>query len=167
MRPDIYRVKEVGHGLLAIMAKPVSGEYIEDEFSGIAQEGVKQIVSLLEPHEEYAVGLREEASLSEKNGINFVSFPIPDRGLPSSVSNFSKITGELYSQVIDGKSTVVHCRAGIGRAGIVVVGILLHSGIEPEEAFSLVSKSRGVEVPDTEEQKQWVVSNCRAIVNRT
>ena len=99
MRPDIYRVKELGQGFLAIMAKPVSGEYIEDEFSGIAQEGIKQIVSLLEPDDEYAVGLREEASLSEKNGMNFVSFPIVDRGLPGSVVSFSKITGEFCAEL--------------------------------------------------------------------
>ena len=43
MRPDIYRVKEIGSGFLAIMAKPVSGEFIEDEFQGIAREGIIEL----------------------------------------------------------------------------------------------------------------------------
>jgi len=37
MGPDIYHVEFIERGYLSIMAKPVSGEWIEDEFSSIAQ----------------------------------------------------------------------------------------------------------------------------------
>ena len=165
MKPDIYQVEQIGSGFLAVMAKPVSGEWIEDEFKGIAQEGIKQIVSLLESRESYEVGLKNEKQLSEKNKMEFISFPIKDRGLPTSVKEFSKFTKSLYAQIAGGKNTVVHCRAGIGRAGIVASGVLLHCGFEPKEAFSLVSKKRRVEVPDTEEQYNWLVDNYIEILN--
>ncbi|MFK8078125.1 MAG: protein-tyrosine phosphatase family protein [Granulosicoccus sp.] len=167
MRPDIYKVSEFGSGYLAIMAKPITGEWIDDEFSGIAREGIRQIVSLLEPHEEYAVGLKEESVFSRKHGMGFISYPIQDRGLPESVSSYRDVTKRLYNDILDGSNTVVHCRAGIGRAGMVVVGVLLHSGMDPESAFDLVSEKRGVEVPDTEEQKQWVITNYNAIAKNT
>lgn len=163
MRPDIYRVKDIGSGFLAIMAKPVSGEYIEDEFQGIALEGIGKIVSLLESHEEYAVGLREEASLSEKNGIQFVSHPIVDRGLPVSLSGFFRLVSDLESGVHSGINTVVHCRAGIGRAGLIVASVLVRAGMEVDAAFDLVSEKRGVLVPDTEEQKAWVFTHQDAL----
>jgi len=64
MRPDIYKITAIGTGFLAAMAKPVPGEFIKEEFAGIANEGINQIVSLLEKHEEYSVGLSEEQLLS-------------------------------------------------------------------------------------------------------
>ena len=108
MRPDIYRAKEIGSGYLAIMAKPVSGEFIEEEFQGIAREGINKIVSLLEPHEEYAVGLSKEADLSNRNGIEFVSHPIVDRGLPSSVPKFCSFISSTHAGIQSGINTVVH-----------------------------------------------------------
>ena len=51
MRPQIYQVELIGSGFLAVMAKPVSGEWIDDEFSGIAGAGILQVVSLLEYQE--------------------------------------------------------------------------------------------------------------------
>jgi hypothetical protein len=35
MIPDIYKVELIGSGSLSVMAKPVSGEWIEDEFPSI------------------------------------------------------------------------------------------------------------------------------------
>jgi protein-tyrosine phosphatase len=153
MRPDIYKIELIGSGFLAVMAKPISGEWIEDEFSSIANEGILQIVSLLETHEEIEVGLVNEKVITEKNGMEFLSYPIKDRGLPNSIEEFSRLTKRLYHQIAGGKNTVVHCRAGIGRTGIFAAGVLLHCGFKPEDAFSLISKRRGVHVPDTEEQK--------------
>ena len=167
MRPDIYRVKEIGSGSLAIMAKPVSGEFIEDEFQGIVREGINRIVSLLEPHEEYAIGLNNESDLSNRNGIDFVSHPVVDRGLPSSLPKFSGFISSIHSGIQRGTNTVVHCRAGIGRAGIVVASALVRSGMDAESAFSLVSEKRGVSVPDTEEQLNWVVAHQKALRETT
>ncbi len=167
MKPDIYQVQKIGSGFLAVMAKPVSGEWIEDEFIGISKEGINQIVSLLENHESYEVGLQNEADLANKNNIEFISFPIKDRGLPNSVSEFSKFTKTLYSQIADGKNTVIHCRAGIGRTGIVAAGVLLHCGFGAVEAFNHISNKRGIQVPDTDEQYNWVVSNSDVIANCT
>lgn len=165
MSPDIYQVELIGSGSLSVMAKPVSGEWIEDEFSGIAQTGINRIISLLEEHESYEVGLSQESRLTEKNDMEFISYPIPDRGLPTSVSEFATFTKRLYHEAAGGLNTVIHCRAGIGRTGIVAAGVLLHCGFEPKEAFSLISEKRGVSVPDTQEQIDWVTNNYDAIVN--
>jgi protein-tyrosine phosphatase len=163
MSPDIYKVESIGSGSLSVMAKPVSGEWIEDEFSGIAQWGIDRIVSLLENHEVYELGLENEALLAKKNGMEFISYPIPDRGLPRTVNEYLAFTRRLYHEAAAGLSTVIHCRAGIGRTGIVAAGVLLHCGFEPKDAFEHISKSRGVSVPDTEEQIEWVVKSYTAM----
>ncbi len=167
MGPEIYKVERIGSGFLAIMAKPVAGEWIDDEFSGIAEQDIKQVVSLLEPHEIYDLGLIEEKNLCKKYGMEFYHYPIPDRGIPNSVVDYAIITKNLYYEMAGGKNTVIHCRAGIGRIGIVAAGVLIHCAFEPYEAFQHLSKSRGMTVPDTEEQRDWVISNYEAIVQNT
>ena len=97
--------------------------------------------------------------------MTFVSYPIKDMSLPASLSKFARLTHAIYEQIVAGKSTVIHCRAGIGRSGIVCAGILLHRGYTPQQAFEQVSMKRGIVVPDTHEQQEWVVTNHAAIVN--
>ena len=139
------------------MAKPVGGEWLEDEVSGLKQLGVNHIVSLLEVHEEREVDLGLEAELCAKHGLRFTSFPIPDRGLPETEPAKS-LAHELCEEVSEGAHLVIHCRAGIGRTGIVASAVLINSGYSARESLEAVSKARGVEVPDTEEQAEWVNS---------
>jgi len=163
MKPDIYQIEMIGSGVLAVMAKPVSGEWIEEEFLGIANEGIQHIVSLLEMHEAYEVGLQREKELSEINGMKYTSYQMQDRSVPKSVDIFSDFTKKLHHEIAGGENTVIHCRAGIGRTGLVAAGILLHCGFTPEAAFEHVSEKKGVKVPDTEEQENWLKSYSNEI----
>lgn len=165
MIPDIYKIESIGSGSLSVMAKPTSGEWIEEEFLAIAESGINKIVSLLEKRESIEVGLGEECTLTTKNGMEYISYPIPDRGLPNSVEQFATFTKQLYHETAGGLHTVIHCRAGIGRTGLVAAGVLLHCGFEPIKAFEHISKRRRVSVPDTQEQIDWLVTHCHVIVN--
>ena len=147
------------------MPKPIPGEWIEEEFLGIAQFGIKSIVSLLEMQEAFTLGLAAEQSLAEKNAMEFISFPIPDRGLPASVSAFAELTKGIYQDVIQGKNTVIHCRAGIGRTGMIAAGVLLHHAYSVEKALELISLKRRVSVPDTQEQVDWLINNAKSIIS--
>ena len=163
MSPDIYKIELIGSGSLSVMAKPVSGEWIEDEFSGLANWGVDRVVSLLETNESFEVGLGQEKQLTEKYEMISVHYPIPDRGLPNSVQDYLDFTKRLYHEAAGGLNTVVHCRAGIGRTGVVAAGVLLHCGFEPQDAIEHISKLRGVAIPDTQEQIDWVVKSYAAM----
>ncbi len=139
------------------MAKPVPGEYIEDEFIGFARLGINKIICLLEDWEQKELGLASEEELCKKNGIEYLSFPIPDRGLPSTELALD-LAERIFSEICAGKHIAIHCRAGIGRTGIIAGTILLKLGKSSEEAFSLISEARGIRVPDTEEQENWLAS---------
>lgn len=157
MRPDIYKVSQIGQGFLAVMAKPVAGEWIEDEFRGIAQFGIHRLVSLLENHEIRELGLQTAPDLCSKNQVDFIHFPVKDRGLPSSFSATQKLVTQLHTDIFNGKNTVIHCRAGIGRTGLLASAVLLRNGLDTAAALALVSKARGVTIPDTEEQIDWLM----------
>ncbi|MFT5469543.1 MAG: protein-tyrosine phosphatase [Verrucomicrobiales bacterium] len=161
--PRIFSVESIGRGSLAVMARPVAGEWIEEEFAGIAEAGINRVVSLLEIDEAIELGLGAEADLCRRNGMEFSSFPIRDRGLPQSLSNFAEFNREIYQAILSGTNIVVHCRAGIGRTGIFSAALLLRSGQNAEEAFKRISAARGLRVPDTEEQRAWVKANERAL----
>ncbi|MFZ3002618.1 MAG: protein-tyrosine phosphatase family protein [Undibacterium umbellatum] len=163
MRPDIYKVTQIGQGFLAVMAKPVAGEWIEDEFRGIAQFGIDRLVSLLEAHEIRELGLQTAPDLCGANQIDFVHFPIKDRGLPSSFSSTQKLVTQLYDDILKGENTVVHCRAGIGRTGLLASAILIRHGMDAVVALATVSKARGITVPDTDEQIDWLKKNQAAL----
>ena len=165
--PSIFVVEPIGSGFLAVMARPVPGEWIDDEFAGIAEFGIRCVVSLLEPDEASEIGLGDEKSICERHSMKFVSYPIPDRGTPSSIADFAAFTHSLYESIGRGSSTVIHCRAGIGRTGVLAAGILLHATFDAESAFDHITKARGMVVPDTEDQRQWMINNQHEITTKT
>ena len=166
MKPKIYSVELIGNGSLSMMAKPVSGEWIDDEFKSIALEGINTIVSLLEKSESYDVGLQNEEAFVKKYGMEFYEFPIKDRGIPQSKEQFRTFSKALYIAADSGKNIVVHCRAGIGRAGLLAAGVLLHCKFDAIDAFDHIAKKRGIAVPDTETQKDWLIKNQDFIVGK-
>jgi protein-tyrosine phosphatase len=124
--------------------------------TGYRREGVQTLVSLLEPQEAREVDLVNEADHCRAAGMRFLSFPIPDRGVPRDLMEFSRLVESLASGLRSGDSAAIHCRAGIGRSGLLGACVLRKLGIEPDVAFAMLGRARGVAVPDTEEQVLWV-----------
>jgi len=60
MKPEFYKIEQLGNGFLAMMAKPRTGDWIEDEFAGLSASGIHLVVSLLEPMEADELGLKNE-----------------------------------------------------------------------------------------------------------
>src|SRR5688572_18448979 len=86
MRPSIYWL-DLGAPLrLAIMPRPRAGDWLADEVTGWKAEGIDIVVSLLEPDEAAELDLRDVPVLCRSAGIEHVSFPIPDRGVPPSIT---------------------------------------------------------------------------------
>lgn len=139
------------------MARPRADDWLESEVDAWKAAGVAQVVSLLEPEEVSELGLWAEADICRERGINFLSFPIPDRGIPAA-GEARQIAGKLARDITDGHSVAIHCRAGIGRSSLMAACVLVLLGVPPDEALALIRNARGVPVPDTEEQRDWVVA---------
>ncbi len=143
-------------GKLSLMARPLGGDYLEEFIQDLQPLQVTTLVSLLEPSEQYELGLTQQAHYCEKYGIHYINFPIPDRGLPSTPKAVD-LAKQLLQKLTQGEHVVVHCRAGIGRTGIIAGAVLVASGIAPSTALQMISKTRTVRVPDTEEQETWLL----------
>jgi hypothetical protein len=84
MIPDLFWIMGPWRGRLAISTRPRGGDWLEDEIRGWHSAHVDSVVSLLEKDEERQLQLDGEGTVAEANGIHFISFPIVDRGVPTS-----------------------------------------------------------------------------------
>jgi protein-tyrosine phosphatase len=158
MLPEIYWVEEAKPGMLGVMARPRGGEWLAQEADGWHKLSVSTVVSLLRPDEIRELGLAEEMALCSARGIRFMSHPIEDRGVPSAPAKFRALAQDLASQVRAKAAVVVHCRAGIGRSGLLAATVLAELGLPVKSAFPAVSRARRLQCPDTNEQADWFLS---------
>lgn len=156
MRPTIYWIEAPEPRRLAVMPRPRGGDWLEDELKGLRSDGVDVLVSLLEPHEVAELDLTSEAPLCAASGLEFLSHPIPDRGVPASTVKAADFIRDLHRRVQEGKRTAVHCRAGIGRSGLVAAGVLVLQGLPLVETLKLLEKARGLPMPETPDQRRWL-----------
>lgn len=109
------------------------------------------------------LGLNDESAECAATGITFVNVPIPDRSVPPDTNAFLRSVEQLATQVREGRHLAVHCRASIGRSSVLAASILIRLGWDAKTAFDAIEAARGCSVPDTSEQKQWVISNVPAV----
>jgi predicted protein tyrosine phosphatase len=145
-------------GRLAIIRHPRAGDWLDEEISGWRAAGVDIVVSLLEQEEVRELDICREADLCREQGIEFLSFPIPDRAVPAALRAAMALSQSLAAQIGQGKAVAVHCRAGIGRSSLIAACILVCLRFDADEAFEKISQARGVRVPDTPEQREWVMA---------
>ena len=162
MKPNIYWIPGPWVGKLAILARPRRGDWLADEVEGWREAGVEVVVSLLSEDEEVELGLNEEKHLVEANSLSFISFPINDYDVPSSEAAVRQLVNELEDLLDEGKSVGIHCRAGVGRSSMVAACLLVNHGEDAKISFARISTARGVAVPDTEAQREWVGNFARS-----
>jgi protein-tyrosine phosphatase len=164
MRPSIYWLELREPWRLAIMPRPRAGEWLADEVAGWKAEGIDIVVGLLEPHEVAELDLRHLPISCQAADIELVPFPIPDRGVPASIRETERLVRRLCDALAAGKAVAAHCRAGIGRSALIAACVLVRSGYDVEDAFNTIATARGVQVPDTEAQRDWVSAFLAATV---
>lgn len=164
MRTELYWIEGPWRGRLAIMPRPRGGDWLEDEIQSWRRSGVNVVVSLLTREEQAELNLFDEEALCRANGIEFVSFSIVDRGVPSSAEAFSEQVIKLVEQLANGQNIAIHCRQGVGRAALVAICLLSVSGMEPAAAIERVGAARGCSAPETPEQRRWITAYAKSLV---
>lgn len=144
---------------LAIMPKPNSDENLEEDIINFSNQKVTTLVSLLTREESFDLGLQNEKRLCEKYAIAFISFPINDRSVPTEKQTIQirELAKKLVEKISQNEKIIIHCRGGIGRAGMICSAILIEKNISNQEAIEKISQTRGLKIPDTEEQKKWIM----------
>ena len=155
----MFEIAHPAKGRLWIMPCP-DGAELQRDTAMYCEGGVDHVVSMLTVDEARSLGLASEGEACEKAGLSFDQHPITDFGLPD-MADFHALVMRIKGLLQDGEGVAVHCRAGIGRSGMVTTGVLVALGSGPEEAIEKVSHARGVSVPDTVEQGRFVEAFSR------
>lgn len=152
----LYWLEDKWPGRVALSARPRGGDWLRDEIAEWKRVGVSAVVSLLERQEEQELDLQSEADEVRRYGLDFHSLPIPDRHVPRSEGALTQGLEKMDRTLGEGKNVLIHCRQGIGRSGLVATCLLVRKGMSPGAAVEKISAARGVQVPETEEQREWI-----------
>ena len=100
------------------------------------------------------VQLRGDAGADEAGRLN--------RALGGLLSYMQELR-TAADKVAAGRSVAIHCRAGIGRSTVLAACTLILLGVDGAVALDMIAAARGIEVPETEAQRQWVLSFPRPV----
>jgi hypothetical protein len=154
----VFWIQGDPHIKLAVVLRPESEGLLEGDLRRYHENGVEIIVSLLEWREAHWLGLSHEGTLAHEVGMEFLSYPIPDVHLPVDPPSFRTFVAGLADRLRAGQRIGVHCRGSIGRATVTAACTLIHLGWKPEAALQAIEAARGCEVPDTQEQYEWILT---------
>jgi protein-tyrosine phosphatase len=77
-------------------------------------------------------------------------YSVPNFGAPSDKQDFLEFTRDLTRKLLSGKKLLIHCGGGIGRTGMLAVGLLMSLGVETDEARETVASAHSC--PETTAQ---------------
>ena len=163
LKATVYPITDAIPNHIAIVARPRGNDWLCEEISAFSREGIEILVSMLTDEEAEELGLNNESAQCDAAGITFVNVAIPDRSVPSDTNAFLRSVEQLVMRVREGRYLAVHCRASIGRSSVLAASILVRLGWSAKTAFDAIETARGCSVPDTSEQKQWVISNVPVV----
>jgi protein-tyrosine phosphatase len=88
----------------------------------------------------------------EANGpVRATWFPVPDLHAPP-VDAVGPLLDELADRLAAGEGVLVHCGAGVGRAGTIAAAVLMRLGLTRHEALERVAASRPTAGPQADVQ---------------
>jgi protein-tyrosine phosphatase len=123
--------------------------------------GVDVLVSLQTTDEQAEIGLADEADAAARAGLEFRHLPIPGMGVPDLAAVAPAIAA-IGADVARGRHVVIHCWAGIGRSSTIAAAVLIELGATPSDACATISAARGMRVPETQAQREWLDDWARA-----
>ena len=155
----IFKIQIGVPGTLVITSRPRGSDWLDDDIAALAAQGVGVLVSLLSTDEQVELGLEGEAAACGAHNVEFVALPVPDLGAPINSNEFVQAAQRLAGLLRTGKHVAVHCRQSVGRSGLLAVSIAVVTGIPLEAAIEAVTAARGVRVPETAVQNEWLQRN--------
>ena len=150
----MFEIAQNSGGRLWIMPCP-DGACLTNDVERYRAAGATCVVSMLAHGEAEMLGLAREGEICSQAGLEFQQHPIVDFGLPNA-ADFAALVASIKSALESGQGVAVHCRAGIGRSGMVTAGVLVAQGSSADQAMATVAHARGVSIPDTVEQGNFV-----------
>jgi protein-tyrosine phosphatase len=154
----IYWIQDGQPPRLAIVPRPRGDDWLRDDLADLRAGGIDILVSFLPAFEAEELGLRDEGALAADAGLEFIWYPILDRTVPTDLAGFRELVRRLADEVRAGRRVGAHCRGCIGRSTVLIASIMIALGADAEVALAQIAQARGFQVPDTPEQRAWILS---------
>lgn len=103
--------------------------------------GCQVLVGLVQAHELQALDIEALPVRAGEHGLTWLHTPIPDGGAPQQ-ADLVTLVAAIREALDRDRTVVVHCRAGLGRSGLVAAAVLVAEGAEPGDAQSRVRAAR-------------------------
>lgn len=152
---DLFPIDGPAPGRLWLCSRPRSGPWLDSDVAALREAGVDVLVSALTVEEIAKLGLEPVPGACAVAGIEFAHFPVGNLQVPSLDAALVTL-GEWRGALSRGQGLAIHCWATVGRSPTLAAALLVAAGFEPGLAWERVEAARGRQVPDTNEQRQWV-----------
>ncbi len=143
----------------------VAGEWDRDlsaDLDVIAAWKPDLMLTLVEEREYARLGVATFAEAVKRRVSNWRHLPIVDAGVPDET--FEQVWLSVGAEARDilkrGGNVLVHCRAGLGRTGMIAARLLVELGVSPDDAIAQVRKARPNTI-ETHDQERHVRAQTR------
>lgn len=129
---------------------------LQTDLQTLVCEGAHVVAPLIEPFEYGVLDIEAYPEVAAACGLTVAAFPIPDGCAPGDPESFAVYLEGLLEQLLNGQVVVVHCRGGLGRAGLVAACLLVQMGLDADAAIRLVRQTRSPHAIETAEQEAFI-----------
>ena len=131
-------------GRLELSSAGVRMRDLDRDLERIVHWKPQTVVSLIEQNEFVTLGVAHLPKRFEAAPFDWYHCPIVDLGAPGArfEEQFEPIESELLVQLGRGEKVLLHCAAGLGRAGTIAGRLLIGVGILPKDAIGKVRNAR-------------------------
>lgn len=121
------------------------------DLDAIAAWGARLVLTLVEPAELRELKVPQLGHEIRVRGIEWLHLPIADYSVPSDAFEEQWIIDgrDIREMLRNGDDVLVHCKGGLGRAGMIAARLLVELGMDPEQAIHSVRHVRigAIETP--------------------
>lgn len=130
---------------------------LETDLAALKSWGTGLVVTLMERREFELLRVPDLDLRIAAHGMAWAHLPIPDQGVPGPTFSVAwpQVRTELLSRLAAGGRTVLHCRGGLGRTGMIAAMLLIETGAVPDDAIRIVRSVRPRAI-ETAEQALFV-----------
>jgi ADP-ribosyl-[dinitrogen reductase] hydrolase len=117
---------------------------LELDIAAIRDWGADVVLTLVEPHELTLLDVEGIGEVVRRHGMTWLHLPIRDASVPDTTFERAWLhEGRRLRTVLRrGGKVLVHCRGGLGRAGMIAARLLVEVGEAPSEAVRKVRAAR-------------------------
>jgi len=106
--------------------------------------GPALVLTLNESREFASLGVPQFETVLRESPLPWHHLPIPDGGVPDATfeRTWETVGPIARAAIADGGIVVIHCRAGLGRTGMLAARLLVEFGTLPDVAIAMVRAAR-------------------------